>query len=87
MADEPFDVVVPLELEAGAHAERLAGWITPHAFVLDFLARTEDQQLVTARVRIPATAALDLVGELEALIRDYELLYGEIHRPRQRGDE
>lgn len=87
MAEEPFDVVVPLELEAGTYAETLAGWLTPHAIVLDFGARTADQVLVTARVRVPATAALDVRGELEELIRDYELAYGEIHRPRERSDE
>jgi len=86
VAEEPFDVVVPLELEGGVFAERLSGWFTPDAITLDFLVRTADQQLVTTRVRIPATAALDVRSELEQVIRDYELTYGEIHRPRERGD-
>lgn len=88
MADEPFDVVIPLELDAGVYAEDLAGWSTAHGIVLDFVARGgNNEQLVTARVRVPATAALEVRQAFDGLIRGYELEYGEIRRPRRRGDE
>ena len=88
MADETFDVVVPLELEAGVYADGLAGSSNMHAIVLDFLAQGgQDDRLVTARVRVPATAAHGLRRTLDRLIGDYELQYGEISVPRQRGDK
>lgn len=87
MADEAFDVVIPLELEAGVWAERLNGWFTADGIVLDFVARGIGQELVTARVRVPVTAALEIRRALNGAIGDYELQYGEIHRPRPRGDE
>ena len=57
MTDETFDVVVPLELEAGIYADDLAGSWNGHSIVLDFLAqRSVDQQVVTAWIRVPASA-------------------------------
>ena len=77
---------VPLELESGVFAETLTVWRTPHHLVLDFGAPTDGEHSVaTARVRVPATAALDVLGQLGEGIREYELQYGEIHRPRPRG--
>jgi hypothetical protein len=88
MAEEAFDVVVPLELEAGVYADDLAGSSNGHAIVLDFLAGgTVDHRVVTARVRVPATAAHEIRKALDRLIGIYELQYGEIRAPRQRGDE
>jgi hypothetical protein len=85
--DESFEVVVPPELEAGVYAEDLAGWLNGHALVLDFLAQSsEAQRLVTVRIRVPATAALEVRRALDRVIREYELQYGEIHRPRKRGE-
>ena len=86
MAEEPFDVVLPPELEEGSYAEQLSGWFTPEGFVLDFTARSRERELlVTSRVRLPATAAIEARRALDELIREYELQYGEIHRPRNRG--
>jgi len=86
--DESFDVVLPLELEAGVYADDLAGWSNGHAIALDFLAqRSEDQQLVIARIRVPATAAHGIRRALDRLIGEHELQYGEIRAPRRRGDE
>ena len=87
MADEAFDVVIPLELEAGVWAERLNGWFTADGIVLDFIAQGVDQALLTSRVRVPATAALEIRRALAEVIGEYELQYGEIRSPRQRGDE
>ena len=87
LAEEPFDVVLPPELEEGSYAEQLSGWFTPEGFVLDFTARSRERELlVTSRVRLPATAAIEARRALDELIREYELEYGEIHRPRKRGD-
>ena len=77
---------VPPELESGVLAETLAVWHTPHHLVLDFGAPTDGEHSVaTARVRVLTTAALDVLDQLGEGIREYELLYGEIHRPRPRG--
>lgn len=87
VAGEPFDVVIPLELEAGVYAEALAGWFTANGIVLDFVAPGDgSDRLVTARVRVPATAVFDLRQALDGVIQEYELEYGEIRRPRRRGD-
>ena len=88
MADEAFDVVLPIELEAGVYAEELAGWVAAHGLALDFVTQGgQDQRLVTARIRIPATAALEIRRSLDRLIGEYELQYGEIRVPRKRGEE
>jgi hypothetical protein len=82
------ELFVPAELEAGVYADRLWGWWSDHHFVVDFAAPLDQERLLaTARVRVPVTAVLEMVKDLEALAREYELTYGEIHRPRPRGDE
>lgn len=87
VADEPLEIVIPFELEAGTYAEQLFGWFTPHGFALDFGVKGgEGQLLVTSRIRLPATATLEARQALDELIREYELQYGEIHQPRRRGD-
>lgn len=87
MLDEPFDVVVPLELEAGVWAEGLNAWFTKDGIVLDFVAKGIDQTLLTSRVRVPATASYEIRGAVDRVIGDYELQFGEIRRPRPRGEE
>jgi hypothetical protein len=88
VAEEALDVVIPLELEAGVCADDLAGSSNGHALVLDFLADGgEGQRLVTARIRIPATAAHEIRRALDRLIGGYELQYGEIRVPRRRGED
>ena len=86
--EDAFDVEIPPELEAGVYADRLSAWFTRHHVVLDFCAvAASDVSLATARVRVPASAALDVVRSLQECVRDYELQFGEIRRPRQRGEE
>jgi hypothetical protein len=86
--EDEYELEVPRELEAGVYADRLTSWLTPHQFVLDFGTSATDEALIaTARVRIPASAALDVVHSLQECIREYELEFGEIRRPRQRGEE
>jgi hypothetical protein len=86
--EDESDLEVPRELEAGVYADRLSTWSTRHQLVLDFGAlASEDAFVATARVRVPSSAALDVARSLEECIRDYELQFGEIRRPRQRGEE
>lgn len=87
MEDE-YDLEVPRELEAGVYADGLTAWFTPHQLVLDFgTSATDDALIATARVRIPAAAALDVLHSLSECLRVYELQFGEIHRPRRRDEE
>lgn len=87
MTYEPFEVVVPLELDAGVWAERVHGWFTTDGIVLDFVDMGIDQALLTSRARVPATAVHEIRRATDRVIGDYELQYGEIRRPRPRGDE
>ena len=89
MPDESFDAFVSPELEIGVNAEALAAWHSPHQLTLDFLVPLDDggRTVVASRVRIPVTAALGVLGSLSEAVRNYELEYGEIHRPRRRGEE
>ena len=86
--DEEFELEVPPDVAAGVYSDYLHSWFTAHELVLDFAAPTSaDGVLVSARVRVPATAAVDLANTLADRVRRYELEFGEIHRPRRRGDE
>jgi hypothetical protein len=86
--DEEFELEVPPDVAAGVYSDYLHSWFTAHELVLDVAAPTSaDGVLVSARVRVPATAAVDLANTLADSVRRYELEFGEIHRPRRRGDE
>jgi hypothetical protein len=86
--EDEFDLEVPTELEAGVYADRVYAWATRHQLVLDVGTLTSrDAAVVTARVRVPATAALDVLLSLQGSIREYELEFGEIFRPRRWGEE
>ena len=86
--DDSFDLVIPPELETGVYADWLNAWFNRHQLTLDFGTQLfEEGLLVTARVRIPVTAAFDVIRSLEKGIREYELQYEEIHRPRRRDEE
>jgi hypothetical protein len=86
--DESSDLFIPPELETGVYADWVNAWFSRHQLTLDFAApSSEDRLLLTARVRVPVTAVLDVLRSLERGIREYELQYGEIRRPRQRGEE
>ena len=85
---DSFDLVIPPELETGAYADWLNPWFNRHQLTLDFGTQLFGEGLLlTARVRVPVTAALDVLRSLEKEIREYELQYGEIHRPRRRDEE
>ena len=87
MEDE-LDLDVPEALLPGVYADRLNAWLTRHQLVLDFgTAASGDEGVVTARVRVPTSAAIDVVSSLAECIGRYELQFGEIHRPRRRGEE
>jgi hypothetical protein len=86
--EEDLDLGVPVELVAGVYADRLNSWFTRHQLVPDFITfATDDELLATARVRVPATAVLDVLSSLAECVARYELEFGEIHRPRRRGEE
>jgi Protein of unknown function (DUF3467) len=86
--EDEFDLELPAELEAGVYADRVNAWATRHQLVLDFGAvASRDAAVVTARVRVPATAAFDVLVSLQEAIREYELQFGEIVRPRKWGEE
>lgn len=82
-----MELIVPPELESGVFAEVIGVWRTPHHLVLDFGVPTDDEHAVaTARVRVPVTAALEALDRLSEGVRGYELEFGEIYRPRPRGE-
>jgi hypothetical protein len=81
-----FDLYVPAEHEIGVPAEVLEAWSWEHGFVLTFGTLVDpDRYLATARVRVPSSSVLEIRDALEQAIRDFELQFGEIHRPRRRG--
>jgi len=87
MEDE-LDLGVPEALLAGVYADRLNAWLARHQLVLDFgTTASDDEAIATARVRVPWSAAIDVVSSLAECIGRYELEFGEIHRPRRRGEE
>ena len=96
MAEEPqqqqteFEIQVPPELEAGAHANFLMVWHTPHDFTLDFAVMQPAQPgaskvpcRVVARLRLPPTVMLDVVQAMSENIGRYQQTFGEIQRPGQ----
>jgi len=86
--EESYRFDLPFELEGGAYADRLFAWFARHELTLDFGAPAADGGVVgTARVRIPATAALGILSSLQDAVHRYELTFGEIRRPRDRTEE
>src|SRR5919197_6767601 len=95
MADEAqqsteFEIQVPPELEAGAHANFLMVWHTPHDFTLDFAVMQPTQPgqegakvpcRVVARLRLPPTVMLDVLQAMSENVARYQQSFGEIHRP------
>ena len=87
MEDE-LELIVPPEVEGGVYSDYLHAWFTAHEVVLDFAAPTfEGAFLANARIRVPATAAVDVAHAVEDCVRTYELQFGEIRRPRAKGEE
>lgn len=88
MDQERFEVVIPPELEAGVYASFLSPWHGEHELTLDFVAPSDEtKMLVTARVRMPATAIFDAIRALNDAMTRYELHFGEIRPPERHGDD
>ena len=83
-------------LEAGAYANGLAIWHTPHEFTFDFLvssqpprqARTPEGETViraphrlVARIRIPPTSVFDIIRTINENLTMYEQQFGQIRQP------
>ena len=84
--DESLEFEIPPELDAGVYAEVLAARYTAHHMELNFAVEIAQRALLTARIRAPASAILEIRGALEGAIPDDELEFGEIRRPRRRGE-
>ncbi len=82
-------------LEAGAYANALAIWHTPHEFTFDFLVSSEPPQpaatdegetvivaphRLVARVRIPPTAVFDIIRTINQNLTMYEQSFGQIRQ-------
>jgi hypothetical protein len=87
-----FEIQVPPELEAGAHANFLMVWHTPHDFTLDFAVMQPSQPgsttvpcRVVARLRLPPSVMVDVVQAMSENISRYQQSFGEIQRPGQQG--
>jgi hypothetical protein len=91
-----FESRVDPALEAGAYANALAIWHTPHEFTFDFLVSSEPPQPATtdegetvivaphrlvARVRIPPTAVFDIIRTINQNLTMYEQTFGQIRQP------
>lgn len=85
-------------MTGGVYANTLAIWHTAHEFTLDFLvqsspaqpAQTPDGQAVinaphrlVSRVRIPPSAAFDVLRALNENMTNYERAFGAIKTPGQ----
>ena len=83
-------------LEAGAYANGLAIWHTPHEITFDFLVSSQPpQQVVTqegetviraphrlvARLRIPPTSVFDIIRTINENLTMYEQKFGQIRQP------
>jgi hypothetical protein len=91
-----FESRVDPALEAGAYANALAIWHTPHEFTFDFLVSSEPPQPVAtdegetviraphrlvARIRIPPTAVFDIIRTVNQNLTMYEQSFGQIRPP------
>jgi hypothetical protein len=90
-----FNVLVPDDKVAGAYANVVGVWHTPHEFAIDFAVvqpfaggpEGSMQALVTARVRVPPTIVFDLLRAINENLAEYETEFGEIKRPEDAGDD
>jgi hypothetical protein len=90
-APEPgkFNVVVPEQHVAGAYANLVGVWHTPHEFAIDFAVIQpfaggppgSMQAMVVSRVRIPPTIVFDLLRAINENLAQYEDTFGEIRPP------
>ena len=94
MEDAPqqsFEFRVPEDLAAGAYANVVGVWHTPHEFTIDFSVTQPPTQTpdggvkvpceVVARVKIAPTLVFDLLRTLNENMTRYEAALGEIRRP------
>jgi Protein of unknown function (DUF3467) len=96
-APEPqgLHVVVPDDKIAGAYANLVGVWHTPHEFAIDFAVlqpfaggpEGSMQAMVTSRVRLPPTIVFDLLRAINENLAEYEDQFGEIKRPDEQPDD
>jgi hypothetical protein len=79
---------VPPDQVAGAYANVVGVWHSPHEFAIDFCVNqpysSGPQTLaaqVVSRVRIPTTIVFDLLRALSENLGEYESEYGPIRQP------
>jgi hypothetical protein len=90
-----FNVVVPEDQIAGAYANVVGVWHTPHEFAIDFAVvqpfaggpEGSMQAMVTSRVRVPPTIVFDLLRAINENLAEYEEQFGEIKRPDEQADD
>jgi hypothetical protein len=96
LVDEGARFDLPPEHEAGLYVNAFSIWHSEHEFTIDFAAKIEAQApglqepaqaLVVSRVRLPPALAFELIRSINREMADYEDEWGEIHRPRRRGEE
>jgi Protein of unknown function (DUF3467) len=87
-------VVVPEDQVAGAYANFVGVWHTPHEFAIDFAVIQpfagppgSMQARVVSRVRIPPTIVFDLLRTINENLAQYEEAFGEIKRPGTKADD
>lgn len=90
-----IQIKMPDDLEAGAYANALAVWHTPHEFTLDFAAIQPTQEMrqadgtvvltvparVTARVKVPPTLLFEIIKAINENMTQYEQRFGSIRTP------
>ena len=91
MASHEPEVNLPDELVAGVFATHLTAWHTPYELVLDLAAQEEPGEYtspvrVVSRLRLPIVLGLEALDTLRGEMGEYERVYGEIRRPRPRGE-
>jgi uncharacterized protein DUF3467 len=89
-----FEIQVPPEEEAGAYANFLMVWHTPHEFTMDFAVTQPSQPneggvkvpcRVVSRLRIPPPVMLEILQAMNENVARYQQSFGEIHRPMPQG--
>ncbi|SRR5712691_7361284 len=97
----PVELHLPPAHQSGVYANRLIVWHTATEFTPDFAvaqpAEPSDPEdpasplishaYVVARVKIPPTIVFDVIRAVNANMGKYEVEWGEIVRPRPRGEE
>jgi hypothetical protein len=91
-----FEVQADPSMAGGVYANALAIWHTAHEFTLDFMVNSQPPQPVqsedgttvisvahqlVARIRIPPSAAFEVIRAINSNMTQYEQAFGPIRRP------